>query len=272
PFFAGAKKPGAKKARPGLRARCFAPGPRSRRDFPSGHPARAENAAHPCAAPLRGLIRRPRRSGGAPKVKVKINGSRSRNRSFVGRVLTRLLFRFLRHKDQELSRRDGASHLSLLVQRNLAQRKHTPACAPGALHRVRGAGGIFRAGIEARAENAAHSCAAPLRGLVRRLRRSGGAPKVKVKINSNGNGNGRRIGSCEPRRSGGSREPLTLHLPLRERPQPRAPALAPGAPASRGSSFSRALASRGAPACTTSARPAAPTLRMTPGRDRSAWR
>src|SRR3546814_4017254 len=29
-------------------------------------------------------------------------------------------------QDQGLSRRDGASHLSLLVQRNLAQRKHTP--------------------------------------------------------------------------------------------------------------------------------------------------
>src|SRR5690606_1397525 len=32
--------------------------------------------------------------------------------------------------DQELSRRDGASHLSLLVQRNLAQRKHTPPTRP----------------------------------------------------------------------------------------------------------------------------------------------
>src|SRR5690606_9126259 len=46
------------------------------------------------------------------------------------RVLTRLLFRFRRHQDQELSRRDGASHLSLLVQRNLAQRKHTPPSRP----------------------------------------------------------------------------------------------------------------------------------------------
>src|SRR5690606_19488459 len=31
---------------------------------------------------------------------------------------------------QRLSRRDGASHLSLLVQRNLAQRKHTPPSRP----------------------------------------------------------------------------------------------------------------------------------------------
>src|SRR5690606_25985109 len=46
------------------------------------------------------------------------------------RVLTRLLFRFRRNQDQELSRRDGASHLSLLVQRNLAQRKHTPPSRP----------------------------------------------------------------------------------------------------------------------------------------------
>src|SRR5690606_20484884 len=48
----------------------------------------------------------------------------------VGRVLTRLLLRLLRHQDQKLSRRDGASHLSLLVQRNLAQRKHTPPARP----------------------------------------------------------------------------------------------------------------------------------------------
>src|SRR5690606_5342560 len=33
-------------------------------------------------------------------------------------------------QDQKLSRRDGASHLSLLVQRNLAQRKHTPPSRP----------------------------------------------------------------------------------------------------------------------------------------------
>src|SRR5690606_19490537 len=42
--------------------------------------------------------------------------------------LVRLPFR--RDQDQELSRRDGASHLSLLVQRNLAQRKHTPPSRP----------------------------------------------------------------------------------------------------------------------------------------------
>src|SRR5690606_34583705 len=42
--------------------------------------------------------------------------------------LDRPLFR--RHQDQGLSRRDGASHLSLLVQRNLAQRKHPPPARP----------------------------------------------------------------------------------------------------------------------------------------------
>src|SRR3546814_13052214 len=44
-----------------------------------------------------------------------------------------LLFFFRRpaaDQHQELSRRDGASHLSLLVQRNLAQRKHTPPSRP----------------------------------------------------------------------------------------------------------------------------------------------
>src|SRR3546814_3973540 len=34
-----------------LRARSCATGSRSRRDFPTGHPALAENAAPPCAAP-----------------------------------------------------------------------------------------------------------------------------------------------------------------------------------------------------------------------------
>src|SRR3546814_3356607 len=33
-------------------------------------------------------------------------------------------------KDQKLSRRDGASHLSLLVPRTRAQRKHTPPSRP----------------------------------------------------------------------------------------------------------------------------------------------
>src|SRR3546814_12771781 len=34
------------------------------------------------------------------------------------------------NQDQKLSRRDDASHLSLLVQSNLAQRKHTPPSRP----------------------------------------------------------------------------------------------------------------------------------------------
>src|SRR5690606_8415475 len=53
----------AQRNTPRLRARRYAPGPRSRRDFPKGHPAPAENVAHPCAAPLRGLVRRLRRYG-----------------------------------------------------------------------------------------------------------------------------------------------------------------------------------------------------------------
>src|SRR5690606_26201154 len=50
-FLCLCKETWRKESTPRLRARCCAPGPRSRRDFPSGHPARAENAAHPCAAP-----------------------------------------------------------------------------------------------------------------------------------------------------------------------------------------------------------------------------
>src|SRR5690606_7465796 len=34
------------------------------------------------------------------------------------------------NQHQELSRRDGASHLSLPVQRNLARRRHTPPSRP----------------------------------------------------------------------------------------------------------------------------------------------
>src|SRR3546814_8931313 len=46
------------------------------------------------------------------------------------RAALALLLSGNRKQDQELSRRDGASHLSLLVQRNLAQRKHTPPSRP----------------------------------------------------------------------------------------------------------------------------------------------
>src|SRR5690606_8135442 len=93
----------AQRNTPRLRARCCAPGPRSRRDFPRRHPASAENAAHPYAAPpvsstgqaLRGLVRRPRRSGGAPDVKsLKSRATATATAtSPVGRVLTRQLSR-----------------------------------------------------------------------------------------------------------------------------------------------------------------------------------
>src|SRR5690606_13623029 len=72
-FLCLCKETWRKESTPRLRARRFASGSRSRRDFPRGHPAPTENAAHPCAAPLRGLVRRLRRYGGAPK----INGSRA---------------------------------------------------------------------------------------------------------------------------------------------------------------------------------------------------
>src|SRR5690606_8388449 len=85
---------------------------------------------------------------------------------------------FRRHQDQKLSRRDGASHLSLLVQRNLAQRKHTPPARPVLTHRVRGAGGIFRGGILPPRKTPRILARRPS-GLVRRPRRSGGAPNVK---------------------------------------------------------------------------------------------
>src|SRR5690606_7465797 len=51
-FLCLCKETWREEGTPRLRARCFAPGPRSRRDFPRRHPASAENAAHPCAAPF----------------------------------------------------------------------------------------------------------------------------------------------------------------------------------------------------------------------------
>src|SRR5690606_23496146 len=75
-FLCLCKETWRKETHPACAPGADAPGPRSRRDFPRRHPASAENAAHPCAAPLRGLVRRLRRSGGAPEVKIKINGDR----------------------------------------------------------------------------------------------------------------------------------------------------------------------------------------------------
>src|SRR3546814_15102513 len=54
----------AQRNTPRIRARRVAPDPRSRRDFPMGSPAHADNPAQPFAGPLRGLALRPPRSGG----------------------------------------------------------------------------------------------------------------------------------------------------------------------------------------------------------------
>src|SRR3546814_11301719 len=51
-FLGLCKETWRKESTPRLCARRVAPGSRSRRDFPRGHPAPAENAAHPCAAPF----------------------------------------------------------------------------------------------------------------------------------------------------------------------------------------------------------------------------
>src|SRR3546814_15194459 len=50
-FLCLCKETWRKESTPRLRARCCASGSRSRRDFPKRHPASAENAAPPCAAP-----------------------------------------------------------------------------------------------------------------------------------------------------------------------------------------------------------------------------
>src|SRR5690606_5581379 len=75
----------AQRNTPRLRARRCAPGPRSRRDFPRGHPAPAENAAHPCAAPCGSdppappLRRGPEGQKRRSKANVKINGNGNGN-------------------------------------------------------------------------------------------------------------------------------------------------------------------------------------------------
>src|SRR3546814_3212768 len=60
-------------------------------------------------------------------------------------------------------------------------KKAHPAFAPGALRRVRGAGGIFRGGILP-PRKTPHIHVRRPSGLIRRLRRYGGAPRVKVKV------------------------------------------------------------------------------------------
>src|SRR3546814_6115564 len=62
-------------------------------------------------------------------------------------------------------------------------KKEHPAFAPGALRRVRGAGGIFREGILP-SRKTPHIHVRRPAGLIRRLRRFGGAPKVKLKVKS----------------------------------------------------------------------------------------
>src|SRR5690606_24969830 len=65
-------------------------------------------------------------------------------RSPVGRVLTRCSFADIKIKGF----RAVTARATFLCLCKETWRKEThPACAPGAAHRVRGAGGIFRAGI-----------------------------------------------------------------------------------------------------------------------------
>src|SRR3546814_9304594 len=62
-------------------------------------------------------------------------------------------------------------------------KKAHPAYAPSAAHRVRGAGGIFRGGILPPRKTPHIHVRRPA-GLVRRLRRYGGAPKINGKSKS----------------------------------------------------------------------------------------
>ncbi len=70
----------------------------------------------------------------------------------------------------------GTTHLSLLLQRNVGQRKHTPGLAPCAALRVHATDGNFSKAHPVPSKNAAHPCASPLRGLTHRRRRYGWGP------------------------------------------------------------------------------------------------
>src|SRR5690606_26381030 len=137
------------------------------------------------------------------RLREKVPGGRMRGRA--QRAALALVRRQSQQRqDQGLSHRDGASHLSLPVQRNLAQRKHTPPSRP-----VRCTGSAEPAGFSERASKPARKTP-PIHvrrpaGLVRRLRRSGGAPKAKAKA---------QAPTAANRRSGGSREISPLPLPL----------------------------------------------------------
>src|SRR3546814_5233397 len=77
-FLCLCKETWRKESTPRLRARRVAPGSRSRRDFTRGHPAPAEDAAHPCAAPFGScppappLRRGPEGQGQQPKPKPRL--------------------------------------------------------------------------------------------------------------------------------------------------------------------------------------------------------
>src|SRR3546814_8992615 len=70
---------------------------------------------------------------------------------------------------------------SFACAKNPGAKKAHPAYAPDAAHRVRGAGGIFRRGILPLRKTPHIHVRRPA-GLIRRLRRYGGAPEIKIKI------------------------------------------------------------------------------------------
>src|SRR3546814_150202 len=185
------------------------------------------------------------------------------------------------NQDQKLSRRDGASHLSLLVQRNLAQRKHTPPARPVLRTGFAEPAGFSEGASCPRGKRRASMRGAPA-GSVRRLRRFGGAPKVKFKINSECIDSSSLVGAAEaaslclcPCGSGFSRELLPraanvfLHASQKQSPRrttraspirnsdgfsrgcrrsapapPPAPVVRPSSPAGTSSSAARTCARR----------------------------
>ena len=84
----------------------------------------------------------------------------------------------------------------MLVQRNLAQRKHTPPTRPTLRVGFAEPAGIFRRGILPLRKTPHIHVRRPA-GFARRLRRYGGAPKVKSRSKGNIKGESTNVGNVD---------------------------------------------------------------------------
>src|SRR5690606_1862158 len=126
----------------------------------------------------------------------------------VERVLTRLLFGSAEIKIKSFRAVTARATFLCLCKETWRKETH-PAFAPDASRRVRGAGGIFRRGILPRRKTPHIHVRRPA-GLIRRLRRYGGAPMSRSRATAKG----QSLDSSNHCRSGGSRALLISFLIL----------------------------------------------------------